>query len=124
MLRPIRLALCRYAMATTKKTVKVPATSRTEEVTSCDDCGSTDLGQYRYKNCTRCGKDLCASCSVEEPEDGGFDYPRQYCKDCWALGEEHRRRKQELEVLIDQSFMDWHHKCQEAWAERQKGTSK
>lgn len=53
---------------------------------TCDRCGKQHSDNPR--SCWACGKDLCPDCLVSHYTPDTFrEYPPNFCKPCWAIGE-------------------------------------
>lgn len=87
-------------MATTEHQVV-----KTVKTTTCDLCG-----EEAKRRCVLCRRDLCWDHVVLDPRDGG-DYPPEYCKSCWDVGESFRKQMDEIERRRDDEIekleRDW-----------------
>ena len=90
--------------------MSIKKTTRTVEEVKliCDFCG-----EHASTGCESCGKHVCWRCSDEDPDDGGMDYPRRWCRKCFKIGEPFMKTMVELEEAIDAGREAWRQKCRE-----------
>lgn len=84
----------------------------------CDDCGRKIKDAWDYGHCVICGKELCRqgtfeqpSCVVYDNRDTG-DYPTQYCRKCWGIGEPFREKEAEIKRQYEEVENEWDEKLE------------
>ena len=83
-----------------------------EKTRYCDFCGTKmNMSGYSYTTCQICSKDVCKKCVGHEEDIMGDYGPDVWCKTCWEIGEEYRKKIEEHEKEIERLSDEWYKKC-------------